>query len=60
MYDKEEVEVNNLSPSEAYNKFIECREKLSLSESMELQEMNLQNVESMEHEDVNLKGVDKK
>ncbi len=60
MYDKEEVEVNNLSPSEAYNKFIECREKLSLSESMELQEMNMQNVESMEHEDVNLKGVDKK
>ena len=60
MYNSEKVSINDLSSIEAYKKFIECRKKLSLSESMELQEMNMENALSMEYEDVNLKGADKK
>lgn len=60
MYNSEKVSTNDLSSIEAYNKFIECRKKLSLSESMELQEMNMKNALSIEYEDVNLKGADKK
>ena len=60
MYNSEKVSINDLSSLEAYKKFIECRKKLSLSESMELQEMNMKNALSIEYEDVNLKGADKK
>ncbi len=60
MYNSEKVPTNDLSSFEAYKKFIECRKKLSLSESMELQEINMKNASSIEYEDVNLKGADKK
>lgn len=60
MYNSEKVSTNDLSSLEAYKKFIECRKKLSLSESMELQEMNMENTLNMDYDDVNLKGADKK
>ena len=60
MCNLKKVSTNDLSSIEAYKKFIECRKKLSLSESMELQEINMENVLNMEYDDVNLKGADKK
>ena len=48
MYNSEKVPTNDLSSFEAYKKFIECRKKLSLSESMELQEINMKNASSIE------------